>query len=292
MLRTLFFMLWIICALSLSAQSNHMGVDSIAETLKNNPSISQYQDSVDNPIAIDSTSMSETLSLTKKESWAQKGIYKFKPLQLIIPAAMIGVGVIGLESHWIIRGNHEVKEELQESGHGKFTIDDFTQFAPAVAVYGLNLCGVKGVHDFGERTIILGTATLLTLSSVYTIKATSNVERPDGSALNSFPSGHTAFAFMGAEFLRREYWNVSPWIGVAGYAVAAGTGFLRMYNNRHWATDVLAGAGIGILSTEIAYWLYPYISKIFYPSRRHGRNIAFAPFVSSGSKGLVCQITF
>lgn len=219
-------------------------------------------------------------------------IYRFKPLQLAVPAALIGIGVVGLESHWIIRGNREVREELQESGHGQFTVDDFTQFAPAVAVYGLNLCGVKGVHDFGERTIIVGTAALLTLSTVYTIKATGNVERPDGSARNSFPSGHTAFAFMGAEFLRREYWDVSPWIGVAGYAVAAGTGFFRMYNNRHWATDVLAGAGIGILATEISYWVFPYVSQIFYPSRRHGRSLAIAPFVSSEARGLSCQIVF
>ena len=33
-----------------------------------------------------------------------------------------------------------------------------------------------------------------------------------------------ALAFASAEFLRREYWNVSPWIGIAGYAVATGTG--------------------------------------------------------------------
>lgn len=218
--------------------------------------------------------------------------YKFKPLQLIVPTAMIGVGVIGLESHWIIRGNHEVREELLENGHRQFTIDDFTQFVPAVAVYGLNFCGLKGTHNFGERTIIMGTATLLTLSAVYTIKSTSNVQRPDNTSYNSFPSGHTAIAFMGAEFLRREYRDVSPWIGFAGYAVAAGTGFLRMYNNRHWATDVLAGAGIGILSTEIAYWIFPYTSKIFYPSRRRGRNVAVVPFVSSETKGLACRVTF
>ena len=230
---------------------------------------------------------------TAKLSWAQSRIYRFKPLQLVIPATLIGIGVAGLESHWIIRGNNTVRDELQESGHGKLTIDDFTQFAPAVAVYGLNLCGVHGVHDFGERTIIMGTATLLTLSTVYTIKSTSSVRRPDGSSCNSFPSGHTAIAFMGAEFLRREYWDVSPWIGVAGYAVALGTGFLRMYNNRHWATDVLAGAGIGILSTEIAYWVFPYVSKIFYPSRRRqGGHLAVTPFISHNAGGLCCEITF
>jgi membrane-associated phospholipid phosphatase len=44
---------------------------------------------------------------------------------------------------------------------------------------------------------------------------------------------------------------------VAGYAVAVGSGVLRMYNNKHWLNDVVAGAGVGILSTRLAYWLYP-----------------------------------
>ena len=129
------------------------------------------------------------------------------------------------------------------------------------ATYGLNLCGVKGKHGYGELTIILGTAYALMGVTVNVTKNLTKVERPDGSARNSFPSGHTATAFMGAELLRREYWNVSPWIGIAGYAVAAGTGFFRIYNNRHWLTDVLAGAGVGILSVQAAYWLYPQYPK-------------------------------
>ena len=106
----------------------------------------------------------------------------------------------------------------------------------------------------------------------------------------SFPSGHTATAFMGAEFLRKEYWDVSPWIGVAGYAVAAGTGFFRMYNNRHWLTDVLTGAGIGILSTQAAYWLYPTITKTFF--RKRYKNIFISPYFSKEEKGVSCHIAF
>ena len=34
-----------------------------------------------------------------------------------------------------------------------------------------------------------------------------------------------------------------------------------MYNNRHWLNDILAGAGIGILSTKFSYWIYPKIFK-------------------------------
>lgn len=117
------------------------------------------------------------------------------------------------------------------------------------------------------------------------------MQRPDGSAFNSFPSGHTATAFVGAEVLRREYWHVSPWIGITGYAVAAGTGFLRMYNNRHWLTDVLAGAGIGILSVEIAYWLYPTLSKAIFP-KSYKQKLNLLPYVSSKDKGLVVNYYF
>ena len=96
---------------------------------------------------------------------------------------------------------------------------------------------------------------------------------------------------MGAELLRREYWNVSPWIGIAGYAVAAETGFFRIYNNRHWLTDVLAGAGVGILSVQAAYWLYPAISKTFF-HKQYLKNTLISPYMSEQSKGLSCTITF
>ena len=86
--------------------------------------------------------------------------------------------------------------------------------------------------------------------TVNILKQTGNIERPDGTSKNSFSSGHTATAFMGAEFLYQEYKDISDWHDITGYIVATGTGMFRMYNNRHWLTDVAAGAGIGILSTK------------------------------------------
>lgn len=217
--------------------------------------------------------------------------YKFKPFQLIVPGTLIGVGIIGLESDWLKFQNREIRDELQENIDHRLTIDDLTQYAPMVATYGLNLCGIKGKHGYGDLTIILGTAYVLMGTTVYAMKNITKVERPDGSARNSFPSGHTATAFMGAELLRREYWDVSPWIGIAGYAVAAGTGFFRMYNNRHWLTDVIAGAGIGMLSVQAAYWLYPIITKTIVHKQYHS-NIFLSPYVSSEGKGLAFQMTF
>ena len=72
--------------------------------------------------------------------------YKFKPLQLIVPGTLIGVGIIGLESDWLKFQNREIRDELQENIDHRLTIDDFTQYAPMAATYGLNLCGIKGEH--------------------------------------------------------------------------------------------------------------------------------------------------
>lgn len=216
---------------------------------------------------------------------------KFKPAQLIAPTVLISVGVIGLESDWLKYQSHEIRDELQENIDRRLTFDDYAQYAPIAAVYALDLFGVRGRHDALRQTVILGTAYALMGIAVNSLKAITKVARPDGSSTNSFPSGHTATAFMGAELLRREYWDVSPWIGISGYAVAAGIGFFRMYNNRHWLTDVLAGAGVGILSVQAAYWLYPLAEKAIFRSR-HTKSVRLAPCLSAQEKSLSCQITF
>ena len=209
----------------------------------------------------------------------------------VVPALLIGTGLIGLESDWLKYQNHEIRNELQENIDRKMTLDDISQYMPMVAVYGLNLAGIKGKHNFRDRTMILATSYLMMGITVEGLKNITRVERPDGSSRNSFPSGHTATAFMGAEFLWQEYKDVSPWIGVAGYTIAAGTGFFRMYNNRHWLNDVLAGAGIGILSSKIAYLSYPYIQKKLFGGTRL-KNVSAVPFYSKTGKGLTCMITF
>lgn len=209
----------------------------------------------------------------QKADSLSNGTYHFKCRQLILPSILVGSGVLGLTSDWVEYQNHEMRDELTENIDTKITIDDFSQYAPFVSVYGLNLCGAKGEHSLRDYTAILATSSLLMGITVNVLKMAVSEQRPDGTSYNSFPSGHTATAFMGAELLRHEYRNVSPWIGVAGYAVAAGTGFFRMYNDRHWFTDVIAGAGIGILSAKASYWLFPYIGrKVF--GKRHSRAAA------------------
>lgn len=211
---------------------------------------------------------------------------KFKYKQLIIPSVLIGYGVIGIESDGLKFVNSGIKEEVNENIDEKFTIDDFSQYVPAASVYGLNAFGVKGKHNFKDRTIILGTSYIIMSASVLSLKSIAKVERPDGSAFNSFPSGHTATAFAGAEFLWQEYKDVSFWYGISGYAIATGTGIFRMYNDRHWLTDVVAGAGIGILSTKIAYWINPFIQKKIFNSRESNGTSIIAPFYNGKQFGV------
>lgn len=78
------------------------------------------------------------------------------------------------------------------------------------------------------------------------LKFAVNEKRPNGGD-HSFPSGHTSFAFSGAEFIRKEYgWQ---W-GIPAYLAAGYVGWSRVEANAHHTHDVLAGAAIGILANH------------------------------------------
>lgn len=185
-----------------------------------------------------------------------------------VPGLMIVYGLTAIENDGLKKMNAEIKDEMySEHPHNKFHIDNYLQFAPAAMVYGLDAAGIRAKHNFKDRTMLFLMSNIITNASVFSIKTFSHQLRPDGSAYTSFPSGHTAEAFANAEFLRQEYKDVSPWYGVAGYAIAATTGYLRLYNNKHWLSDVIAGAGVGIASTKLAYWLYPKIQHKLFKDR-------------------------
>jgi hypothetical protein len=212
---------------------------------------------------------------------------KFNYKQLIIPGVLIGYGFIGLESDQLKGYNSAISEEVKEDIDHKITIDDFSQYAPAASVYALNAFGVKGKNNMRDRSVIFITSYAIMATTVLGLKSIVHEERPDGSSNNSFPSGHTATAFAGAEFLWQEYKDKSIWYGIAGYAVATGTGLFRIYNNRHWLTDVAAGAGIGILSTKIAYWMNPYITKKLFKSSSENKSTSMImPFYNGQQYGL------
>ncbi len=211
---------------------------------------------------------------------------------LAVPATFVVYGAVSLKWNKLKEVNYHFKKEIREDGKREINeMDNYLQYAPAFLVYALNTAGVKGKNNFIDRTIIYGMANAVMGAVVMTTKKSTHELRPDGSNYMSFPSGHTATAFAAAEFMRREYQDISIWYGVAGYAMAATTGYMRMSNNRHWFSDVVAGAGVGILSTDLAYWVYPSLKKLFKNKKSDGENI-IVPTYQQGAIGLSMIRTF
>ena len=147
-------------------------------------------------------------------------------------------------------------------------VDNYLQYAPMAAVYGLNLAGIKGKNDFANRTALMVKSALLVAAITFPLKKITAVPRPDTGERNSFPSGHTAIAFAAATFMAKEYGHISKWYSIGAYSAATGVGVMRMMNNRHWVSDVLAGAAVGILSTNIVYLTHQYTRG----HRKHGHS--------------------
>lgn len=143
----------------------------------------------------------------------------------------------------------------------RYRYDDYLQYLPAAVMVGLKVGGVEGRSSWGRMLTSDAFSAATMALAVNVIKSTANVERPDGSNRHSFPSGHTATAFMTATMLSKEYGDRSPWYSIGAYSVATATGLSRMANNKHWLSDVLVGAGIGILSTELGYFFADLIFK-------------------------------
>ncbi|MEJ7588187.1 MAG: phosphatase PAP2 family protein [Ferruginibacter sp.] len=209
----------------------------------------------------------------------------------IFPGVLLVYGFSSLGNNSLKTFNRKISNEIwQEHPHKTTRVDDYLSYSPAGAVYGLNAFGIKGCNNVRDRTMIYLISNVIVNASVYGVKKWTNQLRPDGSDYNSFPSGHTAKAFAAAEFMRQEYKDVSPWYGVAGYVAAGATGALRMYNNRHWASDAVAGAGFGIASTKLAYWIYPVIKRKLYKDRP--LNTMILPFYQTGGAGIAMVYHF
>ena len=216
--------------------------------------------------------------------------YQFKYKKLIVPSVFIGYGILSLTSDDLKQLNRSTQYEIWEHQPDKIKLDNYTQYVPAILVYGLNAIGLKGKHNLKDRSIILGTSLLISSAVVLPTKHLVREERPDGSNNLSFPSGHTTTAFTTAHFMFREYQDENIWLSLSGYPIAVFTGVYRILNDKHWVGDVVAGAGIGILSTEVAYWLFPKVSQLF--SKDHSKNSLVYPFYQNKTMGLGLSLNF
>jgi len=191
---------------------------------------------------------------------------EYKAVEIIgiaVPAAMIAYGLISLDDNEIRKIDFNVRNSLENNNRFmNVEIDDYLQYAPLIAAYTMKFCKVKSAHNLLDMTIFYGLSNIITAGVVQGTKRIIERERPDYSDKLSFPSGHTSTAFVAAEFLYQEYKDKSIWIGIGGYSLATFVGIARIYENRHWVSDVVAGAGIGILSTKAVYWAYPHLLRL------------------------------
>lgn len=185
----------------------------------------------------------------------------FRPAQLIVPVSLMAAGTVGAYSSGFKQLNRHVRSCMDDMRGSRYLhFDDYVQYLPVAAYVGLDFVGVRGRHTFRERLAAGATAYLIMTAVVNATKYSVRETRPDSPARNSFPSGHTATAFTGAELIRLEYGSAAAW---AAYTVATGVAFLRLYNGRHWLNDVIAGAGVGILSARAGYWMLPVYRRWF-----------------------------
>ena len=224
------------------------------------------------------------------ETSFESHLHELELTEILFPSALVAASAMFVDNDWLKEQRGKVQDMLSVKGGKKFKADDYIQYSPVLAVYGLNLFGVEGKHSFKDRTIILAMAWAIQGGVTYSMKSTFKEKRPDSNSRNSFPSGHTATAFMGAQYLYEEYKETAPWIGYIGYAAAATTGYLRIYNNRHYINDVVAGACVGIMSTKLAYWLYP---KCFKNAECNKQTIVTgSPYCSGEEVGMSLCIRF
>ncbi len=200
--------------------------------------------------------MADTLSLSnfqkKADNLSQSRL--FKSTYIGVPLVIGGLIVKSEDDHFRSLRNDFLPVF-------KNPTDNYIQYLPAATMVGMKLAGVPSRSSWGRMLVGDALATAMMTAVVQGVKRSANVVRPDGSDHHSFPSGHTATAFMTATMLNKEYGYLSPWVSVGAYTVATATGLMRIANNKHWLSDVMVGAGVGVMSTEFAYWIADMIFK-------------------------------
>jgi membrane-associated phospholipid phosphatase len=201
----------------------------------------------------------------------------------ITPALLISAGTT---LHFMTDAKYNFRNYTQRNFAYRGSFDDYSQYAPIVAVYAFNALGIKGKNNFGNVTSIAAKSFLLNGIITDRLKIGINEPRPNGTK-HSFPSGHTSKAFTLAQIMHKEFGEKSVWFSIGAYTCAASVGIMRVAKDAHWVSDVLAGAGIGILSTELIYLTHQYKWD-----NEHLKRLDIFPFQTGKQKGICLVYSF
>ncbi|HXA00608.1 MAG TPA: phosphatase PAP2 family protein [Cytophagaceae bacterium] len=221
----------------------------------------------------------DSLGYHKKErkKFYKTGLFK----AVIVPSVLIGYGVSTIHGNGFY-SSYDAYRDIHKINFKATHIDDYLQYAPYAELALLNVFQIKCKNDFINTALLIVKSEILMNAIVFPLKTLTHITRPDSvnpARDRSFPSGHTANAFLAASIVHKEYKHKSIWYGVGAYTIAVSVGALRMLNNRHWEADVFAGAGFGMLSVHLAYLTHRY---------KWGRkcDITLLPTYRNGNMGL------
>ncbi len=177
-------------------------------------------------------------------------VYQPRLKSFILPTALIALGAYSIKHTTLINRYGIMTSRDRHLPNFNVALDDWLQYAPIAAGYTYG--ATKDKHRLWLYTKRLLLTSIINSALVLTIKKESHILRPDGDGYHSFPSGHTANAFANATLFSDHFAKGKPWLSVLSYASASTVGVFRILNNRHWASDVVAGAGFGIFSAKIS----------------------------------------
>lgn len=209
----------------------------------------------------------DTATLGRFEAYTKPSV-----APLILPASLFAAGAAASASHW---WRHHVDASVTRAmgSHRSWDIAEGAEWLPYAMMLGSDYIGGRARIGIVDRALLAATSFVILEAVTQPLKRIVGRQRPDGSDLHSFPSGHTATAFAGAELTRMAYGNL--W-GAGAYAIAAGVAAMRIAGRHHYLSDVIAGAGTGILSARLAAWLLPWERWVLHLGGE-GRGLTAAP---------------
>ena len=203
---------------------------------------------------------------------------------VVIPAVLIGYGVSTINGHGFY-SSYQARDDIQRAfPHFHSSVDDYLPYAPYLAL-GIGLLPGHALRDDAlNLALLVAKSEVLALGLTNGLKVLTNIDGPGGKP-QRFPSSHATQAFLAATIVNIELRGQSHWYGIGAYSVASSVAVLRMLNNKHWESDVVAGAGFGILSAHLAYLSQRYRWGRR-PARTDGLSLAPMYFGPAGAPGL------
>ena len=189
---------------------------------------------------------------------------------VILPATLIVYGLLKPIIPGIRNIDDQLMQQVKNSYPNDHTVaDDYLMWVPSSSVYLLDAFSIKTTHSFKEHLILDAGSIIIAGGIGYVMrKISGNIEvyKMNGT---KFPSGHTVNVFRGAEIFHQELKETNKLLSYTGYLIAVVVGTLRIYNKAHYLTEVIAGAGLGIMSTKLTYWTF---NKIKYKKVNQREN--------------------